>query len=84
MSTPYAQVSFGPTGPFLHSCAVAGYVITDINREFFSRPIAKKIISRIPQQRVGEVEDLDAAMLMLAGDGSQWMTGSDTGDGRDF
>ena len=53
-----------------------GYIETDFNRDFFATDRGKKMISRIPQQRLGQMSDLDGALLLLAGDGSQYMTGS--------
>ena len=53
-----------------------GYIETDFNRDFFATDRGKKMISRIPQQRLGQMSDLDGALLLLSGDGSQYMTGS--------
>ncbi len=53
-----------------------GYIETDFNREFFATPRGKEMISRIPQQRLGQPTDLDGALLLLAGDGSAYMNGS--------
>ena len=53
-----------------------GYIETDFNRDFFATDRGKKMISRIPHQRLGQMSDLDGALLLLAGDGSQYMTGS--------
>lgn len=53
-----------------------GYIETDFNREFFASPRGKEMISRIPQQKLGLATDLDGPLLLLAGDGSAYMTGS--------
>ena len=58
------------------SAIAPGYIETDFNRDFFATDRGKKMISRIPQQRLGQMSDLDGALLLLAGDGSQYMTGS--------
>lgn len=53
-----------------------GYIETDINREFFATDAGKALIRRIPQRRLGQAADLDAPLLLLASDGSRYMTGS--------
>jgi len=54
-----------------------GYVLTDINRDFFATPAGEATVKRIPQRRIGEPSDLDGALLLLASDASAYMTGSD-------
>ena len=53
-----------------------GYVLTEINRDFFETPDAEKVIKAIPMGRVGQVEDLDGAILFLASPASRFMTGA--------
>jgi NAD(P)-dependent dehydrogenase (short-subunit alcohol dehydrogenase family) len=53
-----------------------GYVATSINREFFETEGGQAMIKRIPQRRIGNPEELDAALLMLASDAGSYMTGS--------
>ncbi len=53
-----------------------GYIETDMNRQFFTTQAGQRLIKRIPQRRVGQVEDLDGVLLMLASDASRYMTGS--------
>ncbi|HEX6013935.1 MAG TPA: glucose 1-dehydrogenase [Geminicoccaceae bacterium] len=53
-----------------------GYVETDLNRDFFASDPGKALIARIPQRRLGRIEDLDGALLLLASDASAYMTGS--------
>ena len=53
-----------------------GYIETDMNREFFATQAGQRLIKRIPQRRVGQVEDLDGVLLLLASDASRYMTGS--------
>ena len=53
-----------------------GYIGTDINAEFFASEAGQSMIRRIPMRRLGRPEDLDGALLLLASDGSAWMTGS--------
>lgn len=52
-----------------------GYIATDINRDFFATDAGKAVVNRIPQRRLGRLEDLDAPLLLLLGDGSRYMTG---------
>ena len=53
-----------------------GYVKTDLNRDFWESEGGKTMIKRIPQRRIGEFEDLDGPLLLLASDASAYMTGS--------
>jgi NAD(P)-dependent dehydrogenase (short-subunit alcohol dehydrogenase family) len=52
-----------------------GYIETDLNREFFAGDAGRRLIQRIPQQRLGQPGDLDGALLFLASDASRYMTG---------
>jgi NAD(P)-dependent dehydrogenase (short-subunit alcohol dehydrogenase family) len=53
-----------------------GYIRTDINRDFFATRAGDAMVKRIPQRRLGEPEDLDGPLLLLASDASRYMTGS--------
>jgi NAD(P)-dependent dehydrogenase (short-subunit alcohol dehydrogenase family) len=53
-----------------------GYVLTDMNREFFDSAAGEAMRKRIPQRRIGELTDLDGPLLLLASAGSRAMTGS--------
>jgi NAD(P)-dependent dehydrogenase (short-subunit alcohol dehydrogenase family) len=53
-----------------------GYFATDINREFFETESGRALIKRVPQRRLGEVQDLDGPLLLLASDASKYMTGA--------
>jgi NAD(P)-dependent dehydrogenase (short-subunit alcohol dehydrogenase family) len=52
-----------------------GYFETDINREFLRSDFGRSIIARVPQQRTGELHELDGPLLLLASDASSYMTG---------
>ncbi len=52
-----------------------GYIETELNREFLAGPAGQAIIGRVPQRRVGRLEDLDGPLLLLASDASRFMTG---------
>ena len=53
-----------------------GYVRTDINRDFFETEQGDALVRRIAQRRLGELADLTGPLLLLASDGSAYMTGS--------
>ena len=53
-----------------------GYFATEINAGFFETEPGRALIRRIPQRRVGQYEDLDGPLLLLASDASRYMTGS--------
>jgi NAD(P)-dependent dehydrogenase (short-subunit alcohol dehydrogenase family) len=53
-----------------------GYVETELNSEFFGTQAGQDIIRRIPQRRLGQAEDLDGALLLLASDASRYITGA--------
>jgi NAD(P)-dependent dehydrogenase (short-subunit alcohol dehydrogenase family) len=53
-----------------------GYIATDLNRDFFASDAGKAMIARIPQRRLGALEDLDGPLLLLASDASRYMTGA--------
>jgi len=53
-----------------------GYIETDLNRDFFASDAGQRLISRIPQKRLGQVHDLDGPLLLLCSDQSRYMTGA--------
>ena len=53
-----------------------GYVETPLNRDFFETEGGRALVRRIPQRRLGRVEDLEAPLLLLASDASAYMTGA--------
>ncbi|MBP0627674.1 glucose 1-dehydrogenase [Cupriavidus sp. AcVe19-1a] len=53
-----------------------GYIDTDINRDFWQTEAGRALVSRIPQRRLGQLEDLDGPLLLLASDASRYMTGT--------
>jgi NAD(P)-dependent dehydrogenase (short-subunit alcohol dehydrogenase family) len=51
-----------------------GYVVTGMNREFFASRQSEVITRAIPMNRVGQVEDFDGVILLLASKASRFMT----------
>ncbi len=52
------------------------YVETDLNREFLESEAGKRLEARIPLRRVGQVQDLDGAVLLLASPAGAYITGA--------
>ena len=53
-----------------------GYFATELNEGFFASDAGKALIGRIPQRRLGNLDDLDGPILLLASDASRFMTGA--------
>jgi NAD(P)-dependent dehydrogenase (short-subunit alcohol dehydrogenase family) len=53
-----------------------GYIETEMNSAFWKTPPGQKLIDRIPQRRIGQPEHLDGALLLLASQAGEFMTGS--------
>lgn len=53
-----------------------GYVATDINRDFFASEAGQALVKRIPQRRLGTLDDLTGPLLLLASEAGAHMTGS--------
>ena len=53
-----------------------GYMETELNQEFWRTAAGEALIKRIPQRRLGKLEDLDGPMLLLATAASRHMTGA--------
>lgn len=53
-----------------------GYIETPINSDFFNTGPGRQMVKTIPQRRLGQPDDLDGALLLLASDQGAYMTGS--------
>jgi NAD(P)-dependent dehydrogenase (short-subunit alcohol dehydrogenase family) len=53
-----------------------GYILTDVSRVLLESDRSETFVKGIPMRRYGEFEDLDGPLLLLASDGSRYMTGS--------
>lgn len=73
--TKALALEWAPLGIRVNAIA-PGYIETDLNRDFFASPAGQRLIARIPQQRLGQLTDLDGTLLLLCSDGSLYMTGA--------
>jgi NAD(P)-dependent dehydrogenase (short-subunit alcohol dehydrogenase family) len=53
-----------------------GYLDTELNSAFWDSDAGKAMIRRIPQRRLGQLDDLDGPLLLLASDLSSYMNGT--------
>jgi len=53
-----------------------GYIETPMNSDFFKTGPGQALINSVPQRRLGQLEDLDGTILLLASDASKFITGT--------
>jgi NAD(P)-dependent dehydrogenase (short-subunit alcohol dehydrogenase family) len=53
-----------------------GYFATELNAAFFAGTAGESLIRRIPQRRLGQLDELNGPLLLLASEASSFMTGS--------
>ena len=73
--TAVLALELGPRGITVNALA-PGYVETDLNRAFLQGPAGARIAGRVPLGRLGQLEDLDGALLLLASDAGRFITGA--------
>lgn len=53
-----------------------GYFDTELNHDFWQGDAGQAMVKRVPLRRLGQLEDLDGPLLLLASDASRYMTGA--------
>ncbi|MBI5909219.1 MAG: SDR family oxidoreductase, partial [Betaproteobacteria bacterium] len=53
-----------------------GYIETGLNRACWKTEGAKKLVSTLPRRRVGQPQDLDGLVLLLASEQSHFINGA--------
>ncbi|HJV73593.1 MAG TPA: SDR family oxidoreductase [Noviherbaspirillum sp.] len=53
-----------------------GYISTEINEEYFATEQGQALINILPRKRLGQPEDLDGLLLLLASDESRFINGA--------
>jgi NAD(P)-dependent dehydrogenase (short-subunit alcohol dehydrogenase family) len=53
-----------------------GYFSTEFNDAFLAGEAGRRLLSRVPMARAGELKELDGALVLLASDAGAFMTGS--------
>jgi NAD(P)-dependent dehydrogenase (short-subunit alcohol dehydrogenase family) len=53
-----------------------GYIRTELNDEYWDSEGGRKLMQMLPRRRLGNPEDLDGLLLLLASDESQFINGS--------
>ncbi len=61
-----------------------GYIDTEINHHHWGTEQGKKLIDMLPRKRVGQPQDLDALLIMLASDQSHFINGAVIAAGDGF
>ncbi len=53
-----------------------GYFATEINADYWATPGGQRMIKSIPYERLGQLNELDGPLLLLASDAGSFITGS--------
>lgn len=68
------------------NAVLPGYLVTEMNAEYFDSERGRKFVESFPRRRVGKPEDLDEVILVLVSGGSRFLTGAalTVDDGQGF
>ena len=53
-----------------------GYIETEINSDYWKSEGGQKLLSMLPRKRIGQSQDLDGVLLLLASDASAFLNGA--------
>ncbi|MEO6699470.1 MAG: SDR family oxidoreductase [Paraperlucidibaca sp.] len=53
-----------------------GYIETSLNRDFFASEAGQRLIKRMPAGRLGQPDELDGALLLLASEAGRFINGT--------
>ena len=59
------------------NCLCPGYFSTEMNDGFFNSAAGQRYLKKIPPQRLGELDELNGPLLLLASNASSFMTGTE-------